>query len=582
MDITFLQDIALEVGSYLPNLMGALAILIFGWLFASIMAFGVRKLLHQTDLDNRLGQWLLSQEDQEIRLPTEQWIATAVYWTILLFVLIAFLNALNLEVVSRPLNEFLGEIFAYLPRLGGAALLLGVAWILATVAKLILTRGLARFRLDDRLLQPPSESTPAQPTDQGTDQGSEAKGSEASGTATSDSTSQATAATDQAGQQPGAGPFVLNETLGNALYWFILLFFLPLVLDVLNLQGPLEPVQNLLDQILSALPRLLTAGIIAAIGWLIARIVRGIVTNLLAATGANRLGGWIGLQQEVSGSSVSGLLGTVVYVLILIPTAIAALNVLEIQAISDPAISMLEQILRVIPQIFTAGLILLIFFLIGRFVSELVTRLLHGFGFDNVLQWLGLPQVPTPDSGSSSTSASSTSAAAESSDSSSSDPSVEPLTAQLSRRRTPSEFVGLLVLVGILLFGAVAATEVLQFEALTRIVQSVLAVSIQVLSGVVIFAIGLYLANLAYSLISSSGGSQAQILAQTARIAIIALVGAMALQQMGVATDIVNLAFGLLLGAIAVAIALAFGLGGRDIAAEQIRKWLASFQQDQY
>ena len=53
----------------------------------------------------------------------------------------------------------------------------------------------------------------------------------------------------------------------------------------------------------------------------------------------------------------------------------------------------------------------------------------------------------------------------------------------------------------------------------------------------------------------------------------------MALQQMGVATSIVNLAFGLLFGAIAVAIALAFGLGGRDIAADQIREWLSSFKQ---
>jgi hypothetical protein len=52
----------------------------------------------------------------------------------------------------------------------------------------------------------------------------------------------------------------------------------------------------------------------------------------------------------------------------------------------------------------------------------------------------------------------------------------------------------------------------------------------------------------------------------------------MALQQMGVATNIVNLAFGLLVGAIAVAIALAFGLGGRDIASEQIREWLGSFK----
>jgi hypothetical protein len=66
-------------------------------------------------------------------------------------------------------------------------------------------------------------------------------------------------------------------------------------------------------------------------------------------------------------------------------------------------------------------------------------------------------------------------------------------------------------------------------------------------------------------------------LGQTARIAIIALVTAMALQQMGIASSIVNLAFGLLLGAIAVAIALAFGLGGRDVAGEQVREWLSSF-----
>jgi hypothetical protein len=88
-----------------------------------------------------------------------------------------------------------------------------------------------------------------------------------------------------------------------------------------------------------------------------------------------------------------------------------------------------------------------------------------------------------------------------------------------------------------------------------------------------------YLANLAFSIITSSGSGQARILGHAARIAIIAFVSAMALRQMGVATDIVNLAFGLLLGAIAVAITLAFGLGGRNIAAEQVRNWLNSFRQ---
>ena len=94
-----------------------------------------------------------------------------------------------------------------------------------------------------------------------------------------------------------------------------------------------------------------------------------------------------------------------------------------------------------------------------------------------------------------------------------------------------------------------------------------------------VFAIGLYAANLAFRLINGMGMSSSNTLAQAARVAIIAFVGAMALQQMGVATSIVNLAFGLLLGAIAVAIAIAFGLGGRDVAADNLREWVSHLKQ---
>jgi hypothetical protein len=140
--------------------------------------------------------------------------------------------------------------------------------------------------------------------------------------------------------------------------------------------------------------------------------------------------------------------------------------------------------------------------------------------------------------------------------------------------------VGIIVLVAIMLFATVAATDVLQIPAVTGIVNGIIVVSGRILGGLVIFAIGLYLANLAFNLITSSGSRQAKILGQTARIAVIALVSAMALQQMGIASDIVNLAFGLLLGAIAVAIALAFGLGTRDLAANQVREWLDSFKEN--
>ena len=131
-----------------------------------------------------------------------------------------------------------------------------------------------------------------------------------------------------------------------------------------------------------------------------------------------------------------------------------------------------------------------------------------------------------------------------------------------------------------MLVAALTAVDILQIEALKQVVGVVLLLAGQVIIGLVVFAIGLYLANLAFNLITSSGTRQSQILGQVARIAIITLISAMALQQMGIAANIVNLAFGLLLGGIAVAIALAFGLGGRDVAGEQVREWLDSFKKN--
>jgi hypothetical protein len=508
--VSFVVNLRARVIDFMPNLLAAIVILVLGWIVATVVAFGVRGLLKRTQLDNRLATWIMGQRPGERPPQTERWVAAAVYWIILAFVLVAVLNALQLQAVSDPLNKFLGEIFAYLPRLGGALVLLGVGWAVATVARLAVIQGLRRFNLDEQLARPlQQESAAGEAGVEGTPTGQEG-GTEVT-------------------------PFLLNETLGNALYWLILLFFLPIILDTLNLQGPLQPVQNLLDQILSMVPRILGALFIGVGGWFLARIVRGIVSNLF-----NRLGARFGIPQ------LAQTVGTVAYVLVLIPAVIAALKALEIRAISDPAVAMLEQVLRAIPRIAGSALILAVFYWLGQFLAGLVTQLLQAIGFDRLAAGLGLPSAPAPE------------------------PEGDPA----AKRRTPSEIAGLVVWVGVVLFGAVPAVELLQFAALTDIVQGLLLISGRVLIGALVFGIGLYLANLAHSMIKSLGNPSSGVLAQAARAAILVFVGAMALQQMGVATDIVVLAFGLVLGAIAVAVALAFGLGGRDVAAEQIRQWL--------
>jgi Conserved TM helix len=498
------SSIGLSPDKFVPGLLSAVVLLVVGIILAIIAKGITAGLLKRTGLGQQLSRLVSSPSSSGIS-PTqiERGIASLIFWFIIIFTLVAALQSLQLTAVSVPLQGFLNKITEFLPPLAGALLLAGIAWVLATVVKLIVVRALQAFGLDERLQQLSSASSTAQPA--------------------------------------------ISQTIGNILYALILLLFLPPILNALGLTDSAQPILALINQGFAVLLNVIGAGVIGLIGWFIARFVGRLVTSLLAGTRVDQLGERMGLNPSAGGQSLSQVAGTITYVAILIPIAIAALQVLKIEAISAPAIAMLNQILGALPKIFTAAVILAIAFLAGKFVGHLVTSLLSGIGFNNIFTLLGLP----------------TRSAAE-----------EP-----SSVRSPSEIAGMVVLGGVVLFGVVTATDVLGLPALTAIVQSLIQILGQILSGLIVFAVGLYLANLAFNLIASSGSGQAQVLGHSARIAIIILIAAMALRQIGVATDIVNLAFGLLLGAIAVAIALAFGLGGRDIAAEQVREWLTSFKQ---
>jgi hypothetical protein len=509
--VTDVQGVIQQIILFTPRLLGSAAILLLGWLISAIAAKLVEKVLSRTNIDNRIASGITGRQDTP---KIEKLVSGLVFWSIFLLTVVAVLQNLGLEVASRPLNSFLDQLIGFLPKVVGAGIILGVAWFLATIVKLLTIRALQTFRFDERLSQETQDGTPA------------------------------------------PNQLSLSETIGNALYWFIFLLFLGLLLDTLGLQAALLPVQALTTQILSILPNILAAVLIGTVGWFVANIVQRIVTNLLQTTGIDHIGSRLGISPSAGVQSLSKILGTIVYILILIPVAIAALNALKIDAISAPAIVMLQQVLNTLPSIFTAAGILIVAYFIGRFVAELVTTILTSLGFNNIFNILGLPslnkQVVVVYS--------------------------ENPTVPTTPTRTPSEVAGIVVLVGIMLFATLAAVNILNIPALTELVKGIVIILGRILAGLVVFAIGLFLANLAFSIIISSGNSQARILAQVARISIIALVSAMALQQIGVAPDIVKLAFGLLLGAIAVAIALAFGLGGRDVAQEQMREWLASFK----
>lgn len=492
-----LNQIIQVIGGYIPSLIGALAILVIGWLVALVISAIVRRALHRTEWDDRLARWIAGDEGAA-RIETERWIAKGVYYLIMLFVLIAFFQSLGLTIITEPLNQLLIQVFEFAPRVLGAGLLLLIAWIVASVLKLLISRVLTAAKIDERL---------ASQTD-----------------------------IEEAKRLP------VTESLANAVYWLVFLLFLPAVLSTLALEGLLLPVQSMIDKVLSYLPNVFGAGLILLVGWFIARIVQRIVTNLLATTGLDGIAEPAGLDTVLGKRTLSGLLGLLVYVLILIPTVIAALDTLQLAAISQPASQVLQTTLNAVPSIFAAFLVLSLAYVVGRLVSGLVTSVLTGMGFDAILARLGIGKEPAEG------------------------------------QRTPSEVVGYLVLVAILLFAAIEASRLVGFSTLAGLLAQFTVFAGHVILGLVIFAVGLYLSNLASSVIMGTAAAEAGLMALAARIGILVLAAAMALRQMGLANEIINMAFGLLLGAIAVAVALAFGLGGREIAAREIERWLQSMR----
>jgi len=475
--------------TYVPQIAGAAAILVGGWIVARILAAVVSGGLKRTDLDNKLAKWI--GDGPGDALPVERTLGQIVFYLVMLFVLVAFFQALGLELITEPLNALLTQMSEFAPRVLGAGGLLAVAWVVATVLRRLVTAALSGTNLDARLGE---------------------------------------GARDDGVSMP------LSSTLGDAVYWLVFLLFLPAVLGALAIEGLLAPVQSLTEQLLSFLPNLLAAVVISGIGWLVARLVQRIVTNLLAAAGVDALPARLGIE-GAGETKVSSLIGLVLYVLILIPVVISALSALQLDAITQPASEMLAQILEAVPGLFAASLLLLIAYAAGKLVSTLITSVLAGAGFDGVLARLGLAGAERPGG------------------------------------RSLSEIAGTLTLVFIMVFAAVEAANMVGFGSLSEVLGGLIAFGGQVLLGLFVLGMGLWLAELAATTVRDSGVSQADALAVAARVSVIALAGAMALRQMGLGERIIELAFGLTLGAVAVAAALAFGLGSREIAAEEVRRW---------
>ena len=352
-------------------------------------------------------------------------------------------------------------------------------------------------------------------------------------------------------RHPDVGGDSIGTELGRLAYWLIWLVGLIAALQPLGLSGVLTPVTALTNEVFAFVPKLLGAGLFFFAGLILARIVRHIVEAALGALNLERLLGRAGLsigEQPIavdeSGtasegaapvrSSIARAVGVTVSAIIILFAAIGALQILQITAISDPATNMLNAIALAIPNVLAALVWLTLAFIIGRWVKSLLETVLPSLGFDNAVRALGVTPV----------------------------------------NAIPSRVVGTLAMTAAIIIGLMEAARQVGGDSTAALMFQITELGGKVIFGTVIIVVGLFLARILANLVGSSTGEASY--AQTiVKYAIIALFTAIGLTFMGLADQIVMMAFGLILGSAAIATALAFGLGGRDAAARILDQWSA-------
>jgi hypothetical protein len=329
---------------------------------------------------------------------------------------------------------------------------------------------------------------------------------------------------DEALQSPGFSQMLAN--VGVGVVW---LFTLPGLLETLELKGLLDPVNVMMSRIMGFVPNLVGTIVVFGIGFLVARIVRQITTGMLRAAGSEKMAERMGLATSLGEGGLAGLVGALVFSFIMLPVLAAALEPLGLDAVTKPVSNLLDTVIALIPKVTASTIIIAVAALIGRAVAGIVTGVLGGMGFNKLSQHLGLG------------------------------------TTTRAGARTPSELAGSVVMFSIVIVAVMQACEVLGFAILTKLVVNLGAVLAGVAVAGVVMIGGLWLSNWVAGLIKAGSAANAPALANLVRGAILFFTAALALRQAGLPGDIVGIAFGSVVGAIAVGAAVAVGVGGRHV-----------------
>ncbi len=325
------------------------------------------------------------------------------------------------------------------------------------------------------------------------------------------------------------GPVGTSMSLvGKLVYIVVFLLFLPSALNAIGLNEVSGPISGIVSTFINYLPNIVAAGILVYVGIFVAIIIGQIVAVLLKKTKIDLL--TAREDEEKNIVLLSDIIAKIVMSVIILITVVQALIVLDVAAISAPALNIVNTIFAAIPNIILAAIVISCGFLVTNIACGLLSNVLVAVNFDGIVKNV-LPQL----------------------------------------KASATKIVVNVVRTLIILFIVAQGIEVLNLAILTAIVTAIVAYLPMVIKSAVIAFVAFIGASMLESFIVKNN-ARATGLAKIVKVAIFTLAGFMILSQLDIASTIVNTAFVVTLSAIAVAFALAFGLGGKDFAKKTLDK----------
>lgn len=320
----------------------------------------------------------------------------------------------------------------------------------------------------------------------------------------------------------------ISEFFGRLVSLSVILLFIPGICSSLGASSIADPILDMLRKLWAFIPNVIGACILLALGYHVARLIRQLLAPCVEKLVPKVLEGRV-KYEEADIHKVSETVSYVGYIAVLVPSAIGALQVLELDSLTKPAVLMLQRILAFIPNLLASVIILAIGFILAKTFGRLVETMVAAAGLDEKVSRF----------------------------------------ANKDKDFHISRVIGKMVHLLVVTFFVVEALHALKMDVLTAIGKAIIGYLPNVVAAVVIVLLAWMAAGATTRVFQTSGFACGKWITKSI---IYVIAGFMVLSQLSIAPYIVNAAFIMLIFGVSIAFAISFGFGAKEVVRDYLQR----------